>query len=98
MTTLEDLEYETESCYAAFVKTEEGETFYGEQQTFKTTSDPDGIKVIESLTPSLSKGEEAIYNLAGQKIANGKLSNGKLPRGINIIRMSDGSTRKVLIK
>ena len=94
--TLEDLEYETEYCCVAFVTTSEDETFYGEPQTFTTGEmDPDGIK---SLTPTLSKGEGEWYDLSGRKIVNGKLSNGKLPRGINIIRYSDGTTRKVLIK
>ncbi len=57
--------------------------------------DPDGIK---SLTPTLSQGEGEWYDLSGRKIVNSKLSNGKLPRGINIIRHDDGTTRKVLVK
>ena len=54
----------------------------------------DGIRLI----PALSKGDEYIYDLSGRKIVNGKSSNTKLSRGINIIRMSDGTTRKVLVK
>ena len=40
----------------------------------------DGIKEIksESLTPALSKGEGAIYNLSGQRL-------GKMQKGINIV-------------
>ena len=38
----------------------------------------DGIGEIDSLTPTLSKGEEAIYNLAGQRLS-------KMQRGINIV-------------
>ena len=93
--TLEDLEYETEYCCVAFVTTSEDETFYGEPQTFTTSVDPDGIK---SLTQTLSKGEGEWYDLSGRKIVNGKLSNGKLPRGINIIRYADGTSKKVLMK
>jgi len=92
--TLEDLEYETEYRYVAFAKTSEGETFYGEQQMFTTGEiDPDGIREIkdESLTPALSEGDW--YDLSGRKIVNGKL-----PKGINIIRYSDGTSKKVLIK
>ena len=37
------------------------------------------------LPPTLSEGEGAVYNLAGQQIVNSKSSNRKLPRGINII-------------
>ena len=46
-----------------------------------------GVKEIDnSHQPSdLNPQTSTIYNLAGQKIANGKSSNGKLPRGINII-------------
>ena len=38
----------------------------------------DGIGEIDSLTPALSKGEEAIYNLTGQRLS-------KMQRGINIV-------------
>lgn len=89
--SLDDLEPETEYCYVAFVKTTGNGIFYGEEQTFRTGPlDPDGI---ESLTPALSKREGEWYDLSGRQIANGKL-----PSGINIIRMSDGTTKKVLIK
>ena len=44
------------------------------------------------------KNEGEWYDLSGRQIANGKLSNGKLPWGINIIRDSDGTTKKVLVK
>ena len=55
--------------------------------------DPDGIEEIknESLTPALSKGEGVWYSLDGKK-------HDKPQNGINIIRMSDGTIRKVLMK
>ena len=84
--TLEGLDYETEYCYVAFVKTEENETFFGEVQTFSTSVDPDGIegvKADEEVT------EIARYDLQGRKIAAPQT-------GLNIIRYSDGKTRKVL--
>ena len=86
--TLEDLEYETQYCYVAFVTTSEGETFYGESQLFNTSVDPDGIndvKATEEVT------EVARYDLQGRMIA-------KPQKGINIIRYSDGSTKKLLVK
>ncbi len=91
--TLEDLEYETTYNYVAFVTTSEDETFFGEVQTFKTDGDPDGIEEIknESLTPSLSKGEGVWYSLDGRKLD-------KPQKGLNIIRYSDGTSRKVLVK
>ena len=86
--TLEGLEYETGYCYVAFVTTSEGETFYGEQQSFRTTFDPDGIKDIEHSPLNI---EEAWYSIDGKKLS-------KPQKGINIIRYSDGTSRKVLIK
>ena len=70
------------------------------KEFFFVDVDPDGIEEIknESLTPALSKGEGDWYSLDGRKMVNGKLSNGKLPRGINIIRYADGTSKKVLIK
>lgn len=87
-TTLGGLDYDTEYCFVAFVTTSEGETFYGEQQTFRTTSDPDGIEEVKA---SEEATEVARYDLQGRMIA-------KPQKGINIIRYSDGTSRKVLIK
>jgi hypothetical protein len=42
-------------------------------------------------TVSSEKEEENVYDIQGRHI-------NKLQRGINILRMSDGTTRKVLIK
>ena len=87
---LEDLDYETTYCYVAFATTSEGETFFGEVQTFSTDVDPDGIQEIKNDELRM-KNEEVWYSLDGKKLS-------KPQKGINIIRMSDGSTRKVLIK
>ena len=86
--TLEDLEYETTYCYVAFVTTSEGETFYGELQTFSTDVDPDGLETIRDAEEVI---EVARYDLSGRKLD-------KPQKGINIIRYSDGTSRKVLIK
>ena len=76
----------------AFATTSGKETFYGEPQTFRTGEvDPDGIKDIESLTPALSKGDGDWYDLSGRKIDEPR-------KGINIIRHSDGTSKKVLVK
>ena len=84
----ENLDYEAQYCYVAFVKTEENETFFGEVQTFSTNVDPDGIKDIEHSPLNI---EEAWYSLDGKKLS-------KPQKGINILRYSDGTTKKVLIK
>ena len=38
--SISDLEYETTYCYVAFVKTSEGDTFYGEEMTFTSGESP----------------------------------------------------------
>ncbi len=97
--SLKDLEYETEYSYVAFVRTSGG-TFYGEKQNFTTGEmDPDGIASPKS-SPEGKDFESPLlqeaYDLSGRQIVNGQSSNSKLPRSINIIRYSDGTTRKVL--
>lgn len=86
--TLEDLDYEIEYCYVAFVTTEENETFYGELQIFSTHIDPDGIGEVES---SKLEVESLIFDINGRKLS-------ALQKGINIIRYSDGTNKKVLVK
>ena len=51
------------------------------------------VSSIRNLTPALSQGEGAWYDLQGRQIVNGKLSNGKLPKGLYIV-----NGRKVVIK
>ena len=59
--------------------------------TIVALSDEDGIREIknESLTPALSKGEGVWYSFDGKKLSNPQ-------KGTNIIRYSDGTTRKVM--
>ena len=85
----ENLDYETQYCYVAYVKTEENEMFFGEEQTFMTDEiDPD---CIEGVMASEDAVEVARYDIQGRKIA-------KPQNGINIIRYFDGSTRKIIVK
>ena len=86
---LKDLDYDTEYCYVAFVTTSEGETFYGEQQTFVTEAD---LTPVEEL-----KAENAPASIIARYDVQGRRLN-KPIRGINIILMSDGTTRKVVVK
>ena len=86
---LEGLEYDTEYCCVAFITTSEGETFYGEEQTFTTGPiDPDGIEDVKA---AKDVTEIARYDIQGRKLD-------KPQKGINIIRYSDGTSRKVLVK
>ena len=59
--------------------------------TFRIEEAMDIVDAIESLTPALSKGEGEIYDLNGRKLSSPQ-------KGIKIIRYSDGTSRKVLIK
>ena len=86
---LKDLDYDSEYCYVAFVTTSEGETFYGEQQTFVTEAD---LTPVEDL-----KAEHAPASIIARYDVQGRRLN-KPIRGINIILMSDGTTRKVVVK
>ena len=86
---LTDLDYETTYCIVAFVKTSENETFYGEQQTFQTGIDTSGVE--EVMTAPGEAKEVARYDLKGRRL--------DAPRkGLNILRMSDGTVRKVMVK
>ena len=88
---LEGLEFDTEYCCVAFVTTSEGESFYGEPQIFRTgPADPDGIEEIDNEELRM-KNEGVWYSLDGKKLS-------KPQKGINIIRYSDGTSRKVLVK
>ena len=75
--------------YVAYVKTSEGDTFYGEEQSFTTGGDQTGIENL-SATEGAEKTEGTeIYDLSGRRLA-------RMQKGINIVRTADGKTRKVL--
>ena len=85
---LTGLDYESEYCYVAYVTTSENETFYGEQQTFKTGIDTSGI---EDTRMAVEPVEVVRYDLRGRCL--------DMPqRGLNIIKLSDGTIRKVMVK
>lgn len=89
---LTGLDYNSEYTYVAFVKTSEGETFYGEEQTFTTGEDPTGIEDIEAENAANEPVIEiARYNMNGQQITSHQ-------KGVNIIRYSDGTSKKVYVK
>lgn len=90
--TLTGLNYGTTYNYVAFVKTTSGETFYGEVRSFTTEPGATGIyEITDGGSSAAEVHEVARYNLNGQPIDTPE-------RGINIIRYSDGSTRKVVVK
>ena len=89
--TLSGLDYEADYYCVAFVTTSEGGTFYGEQQVFRTGEDPTGIEETSILKDSEERTIVGYYNLQGQRMAEPQ-------RGVNIIRDSDGTTKKVFVK
>ncbi len=86
---LKNLVYDAEYSYVAYATTSEGETFYGDVRSFCTGPDPSEIK--QTRTEDTEVVPTAYYDLLGRRY--------KLPQpGMNIIRMSDGTTRKILMK
>ena len=92
--TLTNLEYASDYCCVAFVTTTEGETFYGELQTFRTGEDVTGIGHVVINVADEANGTPTIvgyYNLQGQRIAEPQ-------KGIVIVRYSDGTSRKMYVR
>ena len=86
--TLKNLKPSTTYVCRAFVVTAGGTT-YGEEQTFTTKGSETGIDnaVAEQKEAEIT----GYYNLSGHRIDTPC-------KGVNIIRYSDGSARKVVIK
>lgn len=61
------------------------------KEFFFVEVDPDGIQEIEGRQLTTDNGQQLIYDIQGRMID-------KPQQGLNIIRYSDGSTKKVLIK
>lgn len=86
--TLTDLQPNCAYTFRSFVKTASGTT-YGEEQMLFTESDPTGIdNVVYGIPASAITG---YYDLEGRK-------HNALQKGLNIVRYSDGSVRKVMAK
>jgi len=86
--TLVNLDYGSNYSCVAFSVTSENKTYYGETQKFCTSEAPSNI-LHTSSTDNVN--EVARYNIYGKKL------NCPKP-GLNIIKMSDGKTKKVMIK
>ena len=93
--TLTNLEDNSEYGCVAFVTTSEGETFYGEKQIFHI-GEATGIGnvIIDKDDTKASENKSSVigyYNLQGQRVTEPQ-------RGLNIIRYSNGTSKKVLVK
>ena len=92
--TLTNLDYASDYACVAFVTTTEGETFYGELQTFRTGADVTGIGDVVINAEEQTNSAPTIvgyYNLQGQRIVEPQ-------SGIVIVRYSDGSSRKMYVR
>ncbi len=87
--SLTGLEYNATYCYVAYVTTSEGETFYGEQQSFTTGEDLTHVESIVNEPAAVNI--VAIYDASGRK-------QPRMQHGVNIVRMSDGTVRKIMMK
>ena len=85
--TITNLEYKSTYRYRAYVKTSKG-SFYGSEKEL-IIGDPAGVGYIES---DVKDAEEvARYDIHGRLLS-------EPARGINIIKMSDGTTSKEIVK
>ena len=64
---LTGLDYETTYTYVAYVTTSEGETFYGEEQTFTTGENLTGVLPIDN-GQLIMDNANGVYDLSGRKI------------------------------
>ena len=69
-----------------------GETFYGEQQAFRTGEDVTGIRntFTDDTSPCI-RIVVGYYNVYGQRLCEPQ-------RGVNIVCYSDGTSRKIIVK
>ena len=89
--SLPNLDYDTSYSYVAFATTSSG-TYYGEIRTFATGANPTGIISIKADETSADEVYEvARYNMQGRRIAAPE-------KGINIVKMSDSTTRKIVVR
>lgn len=89
--TLAALDYNSVYHYVAFVTTEDGTTYYGEEQVFTTPTAPAGVDdVIADAPANMKKG---VYNLTGVKLADDLSKLQGLSQGVYII-----NGKKVMVK
>lgn len=87
---LRGLKYSTNYCYVAFVKTSEGETYYGKTRTFSTGIDSSGIQETTN-NNVVSVQTEVWFDMRGQMLDKPK-------RGLNIVVQKDGKVKKMIVK
>lgn len=86
--TLTGLQPGSAYCFRTFVKTASG-TAYGEEQSFATDASTTGMGDVEA--DASDPVVMGYYDLGGRK-------HSEPQKGVNIVRYSDGTVRKVLMK
>ncbi len=86
---LKNLHYSTEYSYVAFVKTNKGETFYGEKRTFNTESvdgdmDGDGHITVDDLTILIAVYLDEVKNKKADIDCDGNITIDDITRLISI--------------
>ena len=90
--TLKNLDYNTTYYYVAFATTENNETFYGEERVFNVDANPTRIEgVKEEVNSNEAATVVAYYDINGVRLSRPQ-------KGINIVRMSDGTSRKIVVR
>ena len=91
-----DLDYNSTYAFVAFATTDEGDTFYGEEQSFTTGASPTGIDSPVSTASeddNIKTSCRGVYTLQGVKVADEVNQLKELPRGIYIM-----NGKKVAVK
>ncbi|QFQ13122.1 leucine-rich repeat domain-containing protein [Pseudoprevotella muciniphila] len=84
--SLSDLDYDAEYSYVSFMTTSEGDTYYGEVQTFRTEPDVTGIsEVMTADEPAAETARTGIYTLSGVKLSDDSSRLRTLPAGVYIV-------------
>ena len=84
--SLSDLDYDAEYSYVSFMTTSEGDTYYGEVQTFRTEADVTGISEVTTTDePAAEASRMGIYTLSGVKLSDDSSRLRTLPAGVYIV-------------
>ncbi len=85
--TLEELTPQTNYTYRTYAKADTDIIYYGENKGFTTYDVPEGIGSVETNTSEA----KSYYTVGGQRVSTPQ-------KGVNILRMVDGTTKKIIVK
>ena len=91
--TLPNLQENMEYGYVAFVTTDKGETYYGEEQSF-SVDDPSGV--VSAYMENLPDNVVKVCTLSGKIVYTGPEQGFNPNKGMYIFRYSNGKSKKVV--